>query len=41
MIDKGGMEMDDKNIIELFFMRSEQAIAELMNKYGRLQTVYC
>ena len=28
--------MDDKGIIALFFERSEQAIAELMNKYGTL-----
>ncbi len=28
--------MDDKNIIGLFFRRSEKAITELMNKYGRL-----
>lgn len=28
--------MDDKKIIELFFQRSEKAITELMNKYGRL-----
>ena len=26
--------MDDREIIELFFQRSEQAIAELANKYG-------
>ncbi len=28
--------MDDKNITELFFKRSEQAITELMKKYGRI-----
>lgn len=28
--------MEDKNIIELFFERSEKGITELMNKYGRL-----
>lgn len=28
--------MDDKNIIELFFSRSEQALAETQTKYGRL-----
>ena len=28
--------MDDKNIIELFFARSEQALAETSTKYGRL-----
>lgn len=28
--------MDDKKIIELFFSRSEQAIAETQTKYGRL-----
>lgn len=28
--------MEDKNIIELFFERSEKAITELLNKYGRL-----
>lgn len=30
--------MDDSKIIELFFERSEQAIIELSNKYGRLCT---
>ena len=30
--------MDDSRIIELFFARSEQAIAELSNKYGKLCT---
>ncbi len=30
--------MDDKKIIELFFERSEQAVAELSAKYGRLMT---
>ena len=28
--------MDDSKIIELFFERSEQAIVELSNKYGRI-----
>lgn len=28
--------MQDQNIIELFFSRSEQAIAEMQQKYGRL-----
>ena len=28
--------MDDEKIIELFFERSEQAIVELDNKYGKL-----
>lgn len=28
--------MDDKNIIELFFSRSEEAISRLSEKYGRL-----
>lgn len=34
---KGAVDiMDDNKIIELFFERSEQAIAEISNKYGRL-----
>ncbi len=28
--------MDDKNIIELFFSRSEDGIRKLADKYGRL-----
>ncbi len=28
--------MNDKNIVELFFQRSERGISELMKKYGRL-----
>lgn len=28
--------MDDNKIIDLFFLRSEQAIAELERKYGPL-----
>ena len=30
--------MDDERIIELFFERSEQAITEVSQKYGRLMT---
>lgn len=33
---KGVNLMDDERIIELFNMRSEQAISELDNKYGKL-----
>ena len=33
---KGGMKLEDKDIVELFFNRSEKAITEMMDKYGRL-----
>ena len=32
----GSLNMEDSRIIELFFERSESAISELENKYGRL-----
>lgn len=33
---KGGVHLEDSKIIELFYERSEQAIIELSNKYGRV-----
>ena len=33
---RGVVIMDDRNIIELFFARSEQALSETKTKYGRL-----
>ena len=32
----GGVMLDDETIIELFFARSERAIGELAQKYGKL-----
>ena len=33
---KGGLTMDDKKIIEMFFARDEGAIKETEKKYGKL-----
>ena len=38
MIPKGGMRVDDHQIIELYWKRDEAAITETANKYGRYIT---